>query len=185
MTAEIFFGRMSLLIPAALLAWLFYGPWQRLMVDIARQSIFDIRDALFLMAADGELDFNSSEYRQAREVFNASLRFTHVITFRRIVAGMLFLVPEQKPSITIAGVLHRISNVDVRHSIERKWHRSTRILALTVLLRSPTMMALLAITFPLVIITYMLEPRRVSAVDLSIKRSIEQDIELQPCLALG
>ncbi|NNN05833.1 MAG: hypothetical protein HKL90_08015 [Elusimicrobia bacterium] len=182
MTAEIFFNRMSIVVSLTGLIWFFYGPWQRLMVDIARHSLFEIRDALFLMGADGQLDFGSTEYREVRENFNRSIRFAHVVTFRRLLASMIFLSSRPATPMRISEILHRIPNEPVRHSIERKWRRSTGVLALTILLRSPSMMLLFAITFPFMIIAFILDPHRVAAVDHSIKRSIEHDMELQPCL---
>lgn len=183
MSPSVFINRIELLASLAVLMWFFYGPWQRLMVDTARQSLFEIRDALFLMGTDGQLDFNSTEYRELREHFNRLIRFAHVLNFRKLVAGMYFLPPPTSKQPTIADILHRIPDQVVRHSIEAKWRRSMQILALTVLLRSSTMMFLVAISFPFMIIAYILDPKQVTAVDHSIKRSIERDINMQPALA--
>lgn len=182
MTIDIFLYRIEFLISLAALIWFFYGPWQRLMVDTARQSLFEIRDTLFLMGADGQLDFSSKEYREVREQFNRSIRFAHVTTFRRLLAAMFFLSKRPADTVRMAEILHRIADKSVRQSIERKWRRSSKILALTVLLRSPSMMLLFALTFPIIVICFMLDPDKLDAVNQSVKRSIEHDLELQPAL---
>lgn len=64
---------------------LFYGPWQDLCADYARQYVFEQRDALFDMAASGRLDFSSREYRDTRQSMEAVIRFAHDLTLPRLV----------------------------------------------------------------------------------------------------
>jgi hypothetical protein len=64
---------------------IFYGPWQEVCTDIARQYIFEKRDRLFDIAADGRLDFASSEYRDVRRGLESMIRFAHELTWPQLM----------------------------------------------------------------------------------------------------
>ena len=61
--------------------FVFYGPWQSLCTDWARQTIFESRDGIFDLARDGQLDFSSSEYSALRSSLNCLIRFAHEVTW--------------------------------------------------------------------------------------------------------
>jgi len=64
---------------------LFYGPWQTMCVDWARQLMFEARDRLFDAAASGDIAFDSKEYRKSRETFEGMIRFCHIFTWPRLI----------------------------------------------------------------------------------------------------
>lgn len=72
----------------ATVAWLcwHYG-WRPLALDELRQTLFTIRDQLFLDAAQGRhgLSFDLPAYRAVRQQINGLLRFCFRITFAGIV----------------------------------------------------------------------------------------------------
>lgn len=72
------------------LAIVFYGPWQSLMAEIGRQTIFRSRDRLFDMAADGKWCFDDPVYRDARDLLNGLARYCHKVTVPRMIM-ILFL----------------------------------------------------------------------------------------------
>src|SRR5882724_11471880 len=65
------------------LVWWLYGPWQRFVVDIVRQQLFELRDHLFDIAARGSIPFDDPAYRYARWKLNAQIRFAHKATIWR------------------------------------------------------------------------------------------------------
>ena len=132
MTREIFFGRIEFLIGIGLLAWFVYRLWQRLIIDIARHELFKIRNTIFLMAADGELDFNSAEYRDIREVFNGLIRYCHTLTFPKIMAALFLLKPRRNQ---IAEILSRIDDKKLRTKLEAEWRKAAEILSLSLTLQ--------------------------------------------------
>ncbi len=73
-------GLIGLLFFTALIS-LFYGPWQAVCVDLSRQFIFERRDRLFNLAADGRIPFESETYRAARDLMNGMLRYAHELTW--------------------------------------------------------------------------------------------------------
>lgn len=74
------------LIALTLLACLFYGPWQDLCTDWARQIVFEKRDAIFDLARAGHLDFKSKDYRIIRTSLERDIRFAHELTWLRFGA---------------------------------------------------------------------------------------------------
>ena len=69
----------------AALVVVLYGPWQEVCTDIARQIIFEKRDAIFDLAHSGKLSFDSREYGTIRSALQASIRFAHELTLPRFV----------------------------------------------------------------------------------------------------
>ena len=96
---------------------IFYGPWNWVCVDWARQSLFEKRDKLFDMAIKGEINFNSPAYKDTRETLNGLIRFAHKLTLPK----MLFLLfyrrnafPEKFDAIK---EINKISNEETRAKI--------------------------------------------------------------------
>ena len=69
--------------------WLPLGPRQRLVVDTLRQNLFERRDQLFLIAANGHLSFDSEEYRALRERLNLLIRYCDAATWPHLFAVVL------------------------------------------------------------------------------------------------
>ena len=74
----------------ALAVILFYGPWQQACIDRARDVVFEQRDRIFDLAADGRLDFGDPAYECVRSSMNALIRLAHVITVPRL--GMWIII---------------------------------------------------------------------------------------------
>ncbi|MDE3854815.1 hypothetical protein [Sinorhizobium meliloti] len=64
---------------------IFLGPWQEVCTAYARQVAFEKRDAIFDMAASGELDFSSPEYQAIRRSIEQLIRFAHELTFAQLL----------------------------------------------------------------------------------------------------
>ncbi len=75
----------------ALITWIgfaYLGFWRfrQLRIDTFRQSIFAIRDELFLYAAQGNIAFDHPAYRSLRNMLNGYIRFSHRISLVRMIA---------------------------------------------------------------------------------------------------
>lgn len=87
MTPDVIFGILAF----AGFVLVFYGPWQSVCTDWARQTIFESRDGIFDLARAGELSFDASNYRTIRASLNCLIRFAHEVTwveFYAIYLGM-------------------------------------------------------------------------------------------------
>jgi hypothetical protein len=69
-----------------ILLWLlFFFGWRPYRIDNVREKLFQLRNELFLLAADGAISFDDPAYRMLRERLNAVIRFAHTITLTRSV----------------------------------------------------------------------------------------------------
>src|SRR5262245_42077518 len=76
-----------------------YGPWQEVCTDIARQIIFEKRDAIFDLAHNGKLSFDSPEYGTIRSALQSSIRFAHELSLPRfLVMAFVFWVHGSHPA---------------------------------------------------------------------------------------
>lgn len=73
------------LIGIAVLFFILYRDYRK---DLFREKLFSIRDQLFLMGAEGKIDFESPAYGALRSIINSSIRSGHrcglmeILTFR-------------------------------------------------------------------------------------------------------
>ena len=85
-TVEGFVGFIQILISLAVLIWFFAGPWPSFRVDTSRQRCFELRDRLFLFAADSGVDFDDPLYRRTREWLNACIAHAHDMKLWNLMA---------------------------------------------------------------------------------------------------
>jgi hypothetical protein len=111
---------LSFLCIAATLL-LFYGPWQSLCTDVARQLIFEQRSALFDMARTGRLRFDSPEYREIRQDLERLIRFSHELTLPRVIylAIMLPMVRQRGLRSPALDAIARLGDKDLERDITR------------------------------------------------------------------
>lgn len=96
MTAQTFIIVIEAILCAALLVWFVFGPWQKVWVAVSRQHIFELRDQLFDMAADGKIAFSNPSYIRLREFLNGCIRFSHKITFESFLVWLACIGPKSK-----------------------------------------------------------------------------------------
>jgi hypothetical protein len=58
--------------------------WRESNVDAHRRRLFEIRDQLFSLAADGQVPFDDPEYVTARSRLNEYIRWAHVVSTPRL-----------------------------------------------------------------------------------------------------
>src|ERR1700733_12379492 len=104
---------------------LFYGPWQSVCTDVARQLMFEQRDKIFDMARSGVIEFDSREYRRVRISIEQNIRYAHELTFAKLifVGWSLHLFGKRGEELSdLFLVIERISDAAVRTKILRSVH---------------------------------------------------------------
>jgi hypothetical protein len=102
---------------------LFYGPWQEACTDFTRQLLFERRDRLFDLAADGKLDFASEEYRALRASLESLIRYAHDFTWIQFI---LFAATYRPGHASTSGqllphqALAKIEDEEVRRVAKRQ-----------------------------------------------------------------
>lgn len=135
---------------ALLLAVLFFaGPWQEYWIAVGRESLFRLRDKLFLMAARGEIGFDSEVYRLMREQLNGMIRFAHGLNLSTMVmlAWRLRTQPEMlRPPV--AEAISRVEDKELRSQLNAIMKKAVVAQLAVVVLRSPLGLLLLFAALP-------------------------------------
>lgn len=80
---------LEFLVASTLLWVLWHFGWKQYQLDQLRQTLFALRDELFLLVGKKEvsISFNDKAYVEWRRYFNIAIKYSHLITFNRIVIG--------------------------------------------------------------------------------------------------
>lgn len=70
--------------------WFISGPWRKLVISMTRQKIFEIRDDVFLYAAEGNIRFDAKPYTQLRWHLNRMIRLCHKMSLTTLLITLLF-----------------------------------------------------------------------------------------------
>lgn len=62
--------------------------WKDYCLDSFRQNVFELRDELFLYAAQGHISFRHPAYKNLRDRMNAAIRYGHGFTLARFVVAL-------------------------------------------------------------------------------------------------
>ena len=85
MTPETFVDVAEVLVAIVVLLWFFSRQWRVFLTDVSRHHYFTLRERLFLMAADGRIEFSNAAYRDLRHKLNVHIRFAHTDTVERFI----------------------------------------------------------------------------------------------------
>lgn len=140
-----------------------YGPWQSLMTDWTRQNLFEIRDEIFDLAADGRFPFDDENYRIIRESIQSAIRFAHEYTWPRIFVYALILSnSETEKSSRLQEAVQAIEDENLRERL-RSFKQDIALNCLTLMVvRSPALLLLSFILIPAAFILMRAESRRLS-----------------------
>jgi hypothetical protein len=118
----------------------YFGAVKPLQVDILRQNLFEIRDALFDFAADNGISFQHPAYRGLRQEINNFIRFADKITFSRLVLTALFWTEEIQPPgwLSAMDVLPPLA----RHRLIQTRRETAEAIIHHMIYYSPIMMAI-------------------------------------------
>lgn len=121
---------------------LFYGPWQKLCTDWARQEMFEARDAIFNMAARGKFRFDSAEYREIRDGAQILIRFCHHLTVPRLIVYALLRGLHPNIQNTMWAAVRRIENPEIRQEVEQQILKIGKAAVISLGLRSMVLILL-------------------------------------------
>lgn len=158
-------------ITALLGLLLFYWIWQQYVIDSTRQQLFELRDELFDMATEGQLDRNSVLYTTLRELFNTGIRFAHQLTLWRLVIFMYTAkkLGERKfgrYAKHIGELVHGIPDDKVRSRVQSIVRKQQYTMVLHVFKRS----LLLLVVIPILLVCTVIISLGVDAVLRAIKK---------------
>lgn len=154
-----------------------YGPWQTYCVDRARQRMFEVRDKLFDMAANGELSFSDPVYRELRLWIELNIRFAHKLAWPRLIAYHIFasgLPKLNKPlSSRVRDSINSVKNEESRSSLLRFHGTIKNEVVNLLLMRSPGFVGILLIVLGAYMLFSRIINRRVF-LDAMVKRVYDE-----------
>ncbi|MEX2618072.1 MAG: hypothetical protein WD767_18445 [Alphaproteobacteria bacterium] len=133
-----------------LLGILIYGPWQWICTDVARQSVFEHRDAIFDLADSGKLSFDSPQYRTIRRSLQKAIRYSHELTIPHLLYVVIMDKKQHESGQSeLLRAVDQIEDAETRREV--LMHVNLALLALVkmVVLKSP--IAVVFLYFPLLV----------------------------------
>lgn len=77
----------SIAVNVLMIILIVYAAWtfgfKRLLLERTRQAMFGVRHRLFMLGANGSIDFDDPAYRSVESFINANIRFAHKFNFIR------------------------------------------------------------------------------------------------------
>ena len=143
---------VTFVLIAMFIVW-FYGPWQETCADYARQIIFEQRDRLFDLAAEGKIAFSSKEYTTIRGSLNSAIRYCHEMTAARIAfIWISYKFKHIGPTHSdMYNARENISDENLRNLVESIEMRSFAAMAVSMLFRSLLFVVFATITSPFIL----------------------------------
>lgn len=165
----------------AFLIWFFYGPWQNFVLDTLRQNLFEIRDEIFLLAADGKIEFSSPEYKATRKWLNTIIRFAHEITWIQILAFACSGVGKVAQPSNMKDIISQIEDKGASERILDLYRKASIFVCASILLRSLFLMVTNMVSAPIIMLVILLDWTLVrSKIERPIRDLIDRDVH---CLA--
>lgn len=100
---------------AGVLLLIFSGPWRKFVLDAVRQFLFQLRDRVFLLAADGKLAFDDPIYIEFRSLINGIIRNLHDFS----IFNLVFADESDGPRETILDRINSINDPEVRNVLAK------------------------------------------------------------------
>ncbi len=131
---------LTLVITIGIFAYLFYGPWQKFVVDATRQRLFEIRDLLFDSAREHQA-LESEAYRMAREIINAQIRYAQELdifhlTFTALTTFGYGRLTIEKAAQLVDNVVDGESDNDLKAEIKAAMNQAFGVTSMAVIRRS-------------------------------------------------
>lgn len=159
MSSEAILYSLEHWIALGLIIAFLYGPWQSLVEALARQKVFQIRDDLFIYAAEGNIEFDNENYRKIRRNLNETIRFAHVLTWPHILITKLIskrTKKQREEDLKVLLVVDESLPKDVSTELNKAMVKAVVAVALMLVLRSPFLMVLGMCLMPFVIMASLL-----------------------------
>lgn len=146
------------LLAIGLLLWFFQGPWQRLIVGLYRQRLFEARDALFMMAAKGRMEFTDPAYHAMRYRLNDMIR--HADHFRLgtvVAAAMAFRAPTNSGRPNLRALLDALPDQRLALHLQGEYTKMELLSGLLVAARSPWLLMIWTLLSPFALVVAILD----------------------------
>jgi len=171
----------------------FYGPWQGVCADYARQVVFEKRDKLFDYAREGRIDFNSQEYKAIRSGLETSIRFAHDITFIRFIYLSMCLKEEtqhvgKEPATksSLLTIAYSIQEDSLRNDVVSLVHEAQRAIVFSMAARSLVFICLVPIVLICALFIWFLKrASNISNMIASIGEAIQKEAESVDCTVVA
>jgi hypothetical protein len=138
-------GNLIQLVAAlGLLLLIFSGPWRQFVLDAVRQFLFQLRDRVFLLAADGKISFEEPIYIEYRKTINQVIRNLHEYS----IFDVIFFRGSELPRESIIERVQKIKDAEVRDVMMKSCLEMAAVVFASMVLRSLIFAALL---FPIAI----------------------------------
>ena len=141
---------------------LLYVAWPKAVVDTIRQRIFEIRDELFDMAAEGQIRFDDPVYVRFRDTANTLIRFCHNFSWPRVFC-LALAIKASGNGREYVPIHESISDKDPLHDKMMGMEAEMLLLVWRAMyLRSPLFLLLtpLAVVFTLFFVLNPVQPRK-------------------------
>lgn len=149
---------ISILLAVMFLVWFFYGPWKNFVIDLGRQNLFEIRDGLFMMAADGDIRFDDPAYIAVRNRINGMIRFCESFSFLLLFLDKDVVHASKVP--TAISLVRSIADKKIAARVESKYKMALFVFILTMFFRSAWMIAASVFVLPFLALKNMLDGTR-------------------------
>ena len=155
LTAEGFMDVILILISVVALVWLFSGPWSSLLVDVWRQTCFEQRDRLFLLALDGHIGFDDPLYRRTRSWLNACINRAHEMSFWNLMVAAVAYKPNPNPRNDLYTEICEMGDGPIKTEMLDIVKETVEGLVESIFARSPLLLAVAAILTPLLFLVFL------------------------------
>ncbi|MDO9012563.1 MAG: hypothetical protein Q7U78_12265 [Gallionella sp.] len=170
---------IELTVAIAFLVWFFYGPWNRFVIDLARQNLFELRDEVFLLAADNKLEFSSDIYCLLRERLNKMIRFCHHMTLANLIATRPAAKSNQA-SRDVLTLIRAIPDRELARKLEKNYIYALIIMLGAMFLRSFALILPFVLLLPIAIVLELLKGvGKSNPIVTKVRHAVERDIDLE------
>lgn len=165
---------LELLLSITLLCWLFWGPWQQLVVDATRQYLFQLRDRIFVLAAEGKIGFDDAAYLEFRKRVNRSIAICHNHSLFTLLYDMTFYPLEPNSTDDDARRLETLSNLEVREALRSAYDDMLNAVLAGMMVRSIVFVfVVLPLVLPIVAFKLMVEgPMRRRRLAIRVRNAV-------------
>lgn len=153
-----------------------YCGWRPYRIDNIREKLFELRNELFLIAADENVAFDSQAYCILRNRLNALIRYAHTITLSRLILfGIAASVHPnkqyRKQQQEWAEAVERLEPASKQKVMDIHYRMHTEILS-QVFSGSPILWIMFALYFPVQVI------HRTADIQSKAAKDLHLDVEI-------
>lgn len=151
MTYAALFHTFEVLVVLALLILFFAYPWKAFCGDVLRQRLLELRNRLFMLAAEGRIGFDDPVYVSFRANLNNRIRYADGIVFGDLVAFLIAFrgkVPEMR---TLDDEIAALEDEELRSELHAMHVASLQLQLGHIVIRSPVLLAF-SVLAPIIVV---------------------------------